>query len=186
MKLSFLKVLALIAAVVLLFAGVISIFNWFGSVTAVAMVLGLSMLIASVCSILLMLLVKGDIFGAPWLLRDGVLSLITALLMFSAAAITSERMTVILAMWSVCCGVGRLFGAFNQKKRKSKYWWVFALGALLSILLGVVYFYIPAPIDFVSNLFAGLFLIVQGLAIGFLWFEDQTGAAAAAQEPAEQ
>lgn len=183
MKLSFLKILALVSAVVLLFAGVVSIFNWFGSVTAVAMILGLSMLIASACSILLALLVRGDIFGAPWLMRDGVLGVITALLMFSAAAITSERMTVILAMWSVCCGVGRLFGSFSQKKRKEKYWWIFLLGGLLSIALGVAYFYIPAPIDFVSNLFAGLFLIVQGLAMGLLWVEDQTGNATA---PAEE
>ena len=184
MKLHFLKVLALISATLLIFAGVVSIFNWFGSVTAVAAILGLSMLIASIFSILLALLVRGDIFGAPWLMRDGVLGVITSLLLFSAAAITSERMTVILAMWAVCCGVGRLFGSFSQKKRNGKYWWICALGALLSIALGVLYFYIPTPIDFVSNLFAGLFLIVQGLAMGILWVEDQSMTAQPEEEPA--
>lgn len=43
-----------------------------------------------------------------------------------------------------------------------------------AVILGVVYFYIPAPSDFVGNLFTGLFLAVQGLAFGFLWFEEQS------------
>ena len=166
MKASFLKILSLISGVLLVFSGIVSIFNWFGAITSVSMILGLAMLIAGAFSMLLALAVRGDIFGAPWLMRDGVLSVVTALLLFSAAAITSGRVTVILAMWSVCCGIGRLFGSFEQKKKKVSGWWIF--------LLGVVYFYIPAPSDFVGNLFTGLFLAVQGLAFGFLWFEEQS------------
>lgn len=174
MKASFLKILSLSSGVLLVFSGMVSIFNWFGAITSVSMILGLAMLIAGAFSMLLALAVRGDIFGAPWLMRDGVLSVVTALLLFSAAAITSERVTVILAMWSVCCGIGRLFGSFEQKKKKVSGWWIFLLGSLISVILGVVYFYIPAPSDFVGNLFTGLFLVVQGLAFGFLWFEEQS------------
>lgn len=118
MKASFLKILSLISGVLLVFSGIVSIFNWFGAITSVSMILGLAMLIAGAFSMLLAFAVRGDIFGAPWLMRDGVLSVVTALLLFSAAAITSGRVTVILAMWSVCCGIGRLFGSFEQKKKK--------------------------------------------------------------------
>lgn len=173
MKVSFLKILSLISGVLLIFSGVVSIFNWFGAITSVSMILGLAMLIAGIFSVLLALLVRGEIFGAPWLMRDGVLSIVTSLLLFSAAAITSERVTVILAMWSVCCGIGRLFGSFEQRRKRISGWWIFLLGSLVSVILGVSYFYIPSPIDFLSNLFTGLFLAVQGLAFGFLWFEEQ-------------
>ena len=101
MKASFLKILSLISGVLLVFSGMVSIFNWFGAITSVSMILGLAMLIAGAFSMLLALAVRGDIFGAPWLMRDGVLSVVTALLLFSAAAITSERVTVILAMLSL-------------------------------------------------------------------------------------
>ena len=174
MKAPFLRILSLVSGVVLIFSGIVFIFNWFGSIVTVSMILGLAMLIAGVFGIILSFLVRGDIFGASWLLRDSVLSAITALLLFSASAVTSERVTVILAMWSVCCGIGRLFGSFEQKKKAISGWWIFLLGSLVSIALGMVYFYIPAPIDFVRNLFTGLFLSVQGLALGFLWFEGQS------------
>ena len=91
MKASFLKILSLISGVLLVFSGIVSIFNWFGAITSVSMILGLAMLIAGAFSMLLALAVRGDIFGAPWLMRDGVLSVVTALLLFSAAAITSGR-----------------------------------------------------------------------------------------------
>ena len=77
MKASFLKILSLISGVLLVFSGMVSIFNWFGAITSVSMILGLAMLIAGAFSMLLALAVRGDIFGAPWLMRDGVLSVVT-------------------------------------------------------------------------------------------------------------
>ena len=55
MKASFLKILSLISGVLLVFSGIVSIFNWFGAITSVSMILGLAMLIAGAFSMLLAL-----------------------------------------------------------------------------------------------------------------------------------
>ncbi|KAA3385338.1 DUF308 domain-containing protein, partial [Akkermansia muciniphila] len=82
MKNTFVKAMWLISGILLVFAGIVTMVNPSSSVEAIAFVLGLAMLISGAFNVIIYVTTKHVVFGAGWVLVDGVLECILAIFLF--------------------------------------------------------------------------------------------------------
>jgi uncharacterized membrane protein HdeD (DUF308 family) len=78
-------------------------------------------------------------YGGGWLVLEGVVDILIGLATFAWPGITMLALTYLIAIWAIIKGIFELVGAVRLRKY-IRHEWLYIVGGLLSILLGVAIF----------------------------------------------
>lgn len=164
------KFLWLISGIILIFAGVAAIFNPAATILSIAFILGLAMLISGIFEIVIFAVTHDEIFGAGWVLTDGILTVLLSILLLCNQYVTAIAIPYIFAIWVMFTGTSRTIASFDLKKVHMSGWgWMTLLG-ILGIVLGFASFFFPELASGIIGILVGIFLIVQGAISVATWW----------------
>lgn len=159
----FSRVLWVISGVLLLMAGVLSILNPAVSLSALAVMIGVAMLVSGIIDILVFIKGSDILAGAGWILADGVLTIIMALFVLFNQTVTVLTLPFIFGMWVLFTGLSRTIASVDMQKLGIPGWgWFLALGIVL-MLFGFLSFVKPVAAMFAIGLLMGIVLILEGI-----------------------
>ena len=173
MKNPVVKILWLISGIILIFAGIIIMFNPAGTLETIAFVLSLALLISGVFSIVTFLTSHDKIFGAGWVLADGILDILIAAVLFLNTGVAASVLLCVFAMWALFTGISRIITSFDLKKLGISSWFWMLIAGIAITLLGFLSFIEPLAAAVTISIFIGLFFIVQGIISAVFWFYSQ-------------
>lgn len=173
MKDAFLKMIWLISGILLIFAGIVTIVNPAGALGSIAFVLALVMLISGIFSLISFALSHDSIFGAGWVLTDGIFDILISIFLFSSQYLTASVLPYIFGMWIIFTGITRMVTSLDLKKLGIQGWYWLTLIGLIGVTFGMLSFFRPVVAAIAIGIFVGLFFIIQGVASVFLWIYIQ-------------
>ena len=153
------RTLSILAGVLLIAAGIFCLCNKQAAVVSAGVILGVFMLCAGIVEIVLFSVGGGLVFGAGWLLLDGVLTvLLSMLLLFN-------RWFTMVSLPLLFTGVTRFVSAFDLRVLGVRAWgWVLALGIVL-LALGIIGLLDPVVSTVAFAITLGVAFILEGLSI---------------------
>lgn len=158
------KVLLVIAGLLFIGIGVYMLIHPGLTLIGLAFVLGIAMAVFGVFAIISYAQNKESL-GAGWLLFDGILSIIFALLMFSNQFFTFVTILIpyMFSFWILFKGISGFLFAFDLKKVGSKNWiWMCILG-VLCIIVGIASIFEPLVTAFIFAIVLGSAFIIYGI-----------------------
>lgn len=170
MKLLLHKIPWLISGILLTFAGIITIFNPYGTLDAIAFILGMVMFLTGILGAVIYYTTHDKILGARWVLTEAILNILIAVFLFCNPFITAKVMPYILGMWIIFTGISRLVTSIELRKESFKGWGWLGLLGLASVVLGMIFVFLPNIGAFLIGLFIGIFFFLQGAQCLFLWY----------------
>lgn len=164
------KVLWLISGIILIFAGIAAIFNPAATIASIGFILGLAMLISGVFEIIIFAVTHDEIFGAGWVLTDGILTVLLSIILLCNQYITTVAIPFVFAIWVMFTGTSRTITSFDLKKVNISGWgWMTLLG-ILGIVIGFASFFFPELAEGIISIMVGIFLIIQGAIAIITWW----------------
>ena len=173
MKNPLVKILWLVSGIILIFAGIIIMFNPTGTLETIAFVLSLALLISGVFSIITFIVSHDQVFGAGWVLADGILDILIAAVLFLNTGVATNVLLCIFAMWALFTGISRIITSFDLKKLQIPSWFWMLIAGIAITVLGFLSFIEPLAAAITISIFIGLFFILQGIIAIVFWFYSQ-------------
>ncbi len=174
MKTGVSKTLWLISGILLVFAGVLAIVAPSSVLLSLTIVFGLAMLIAGILSVIIYVFCCRHLYGAGWLLAEGILTALLGLFVLCDQVVTTNVIPYIFGLWTVFSGVTRTVDSLEIKRFGVKGWYWLTLVGVGCILLGFVTFIRPVIAINIIGITMGIVFIVQGAAALFMWwFENR-------------
>ena len=174
MKTSVSKTLWLISGILLIFAGVLAIVAPSSVLLSLTIVFGLAMLIAGAISVVIYVLCCRRLYGAGWLLAEGILTALLGVFVLCDQVATQSVIPYIFGLWTVFSGITRTVDSLELKRFGVKGWHWLTLVGVACILLGFVSFIRPVIAVNIIGVMMGVVFLVQGAAALFMWwFENR-------------
>ena len=164
------SVLWLISGIILIFAGIAAIFNPAATIASIGFILGLAMLISGIFEVIIFAVTHDGIFGAGWVLTDGILTILLSVILLCNQYITAVAIPFVFAIWVMFTGTSRTITSFDLKKANISGWGWMALVGILGIALGFASFFFPALAEGIISIMVGIFLIIQGAIALVTWW----------------
>ena len=101
------KTLWLISGILLIFAGVLAIVAPSSILLSLTIVFGLAMFISGALSIVIYIFCFRNLYGAGWLLAEGILTILLGLFVLCDQVVTINVIPYIFGLWTVFSGVTR-------------------------------------------------------------------------------
>ena len=159
----FLRVLWGIAGVLLIAAGIVWLCNPGITLAALALMLGIILLVAGIIDIVIFAKYNRIMFGAAWFLVDGILTVILSIFLIFNAEFTVLSMPFIFCMWLIFSGVDRFVMSFDLKYMGVRGWgWMMALGIVMTAA-GLFTFLDPIFRALTMTVIAGVLMILRGI-----------------------
>lgn len=159
------RTLSILAGVLLIAAGIFCLCNKQAAVVSAGVVLGVFMLCAGIVEIVLFSVGGGLVFGAGWLLLDGVLTVLLSMLLLFNRWFTMVSLPLLFTLWLLFTGVTRFVSAFDLRVLGVRAWgWVLALGIVL-LALGIIGLLDPVVSTVAFAITLGVAFILEGLSI---------------------
>ena len=156
------RVLWVISGLLLMAAGVLALLNPGFALSYLAIVIGLAMLVSGVVDIVIYARTSRFLLGSGWVLADGILSVILALVLLFIQTVIDVTIPFVFGMWLVFTGVSKAIGSFDLKHLEVTGWgWFLALGILLAVG-GVLCFVKPVVGVVAVGVLVGISLLLQG------------------------
>ena len=167
MKNGLVKILWLISGILLIFSGIVCMFNPSVTLVSLAFLMGVALLFSGLIDILIFVRIKDILPGAGWTLADGIITIVISVLLFCNQVLAASAIPFIFGMWVIFSGIAKTINSFDLKRFGMDGWgWVMILG-VLEVVLGFISFFRPVIAAIAIGLIVGLALVVQG-AIGIL------------------
>lgn len=123
------------------------------------------MLAAGIAEIVVFAGTSKTLLGSGWLLLNGVLTVIMALLLLFNQWFTLLSLPLLFTLWLLFSGIGRFVSAFDLRALGVRAWgWVLAIGILLTAA-GIICMMNPWISVAAVGLTVGLVLILQGISL---------------------
>ena len=155
----------LVAAVLLIFGGILSLVAPGSIRPNIAFVFGMIMALAGVIFLLIYALMRSLPVGAEWILADGIVALALC-----GQVGREELIPFSMGAWLLFSGVTRLVMAAVLLRGKIKCWRITGLAGLALLLLGLISQYGFAAAEGYAGLFEGLAFLLEGANALFLWW----------------
>lgn len=158
------RVLWTISGVLLLGMGVYCLFHGEVAMRSLSLLLGLFMLISGIVDLCVYFAGRRALYGAAWLLLDGLFTLLFALLLLFNQRFSMLTLPLLFGMWLLSSGASRLVNALELRALGMPGWgWFAALGALL-LLAGLASLMDPWVSYATAGVTVGLALILEGIS----------------------
>ena len=163
MKAGVSKTLWLISGVLLVFAGVLAI-------VAPSSILLSLMFISGIISIAVYIFCSKHLYGAGWLLAEGILTALLGLFVLCDQVTMMSVIPYIFGLWIVFSGVIRTVHSLEIRRFGVNGWyWLMLVGAA-EIVLGFATFIRPVIAIQIIGVTMGLVFLLQGAASLFMWW----------------
>ena len=163
MKRLWLRILWEIVGVLQIVAGIVCICNPEFTMTVLAWVFGLSMLISGIVDIVIFIRWNHYIIGVGWFLFDGILTIIFSFFLMFRMGFTTLSLPIIFGMWILFTGINRFVLSYELQRFGVRGWgWMTAVGIIMTIV-GFFAFFDPIIGALTMTTFTGILLIVRGI-----------------------
>ena len=120
------------------------VFGFFALLRPGSVLLGLVLLFGAYCLVdgiltLVSAAKERAEYGRGWLVLEGVVDIVIGLVTFALPGITMLALTWLIAAWAIIRGIAELVGA-GRLRKYIRHEWLYIVGGVLSILLGVAIF----------------------------------------------
>jgi len=158
----------LLRGIIAILFGLAALFLTFHTIAALVLVFGIYMLADGIFAIVSA--VRAATHHGRWgsLILEGIVDLIAAAIAFAAPLATIWALVLLCAAWAVVSGVMLLIAAFRLHAAHGR-WWM-GIGAVFSILWGVLLFLDPAAGAVVMTWWLGAYALVFGISLIALSF----------------
>ena len=158
------RTLSILAGVLLIAAGIFCLCNKQAAVVSAGVILGVFMLCAGIVEIVLFSVGGGLVFGAGWLLLDGVLTVLLSMLLLFNRWFTMVSLPLLFTLWLLFTGVTRFVSAFDLKALGMRGWgWILALGIVL-LVFGIVCMMDPWVSVTAMGMTVGIVFVLEGVS----------------------
>lgn len=158
----------LLRGIIAILFGLAALFLTFHTLAALVLVFGIYMLADGIFAIVsgVRAAARRERWGA--LILEGVVDLVAAAIAFIAPLVTIWALVLLCAAWAVVSGVMLLVATFRLHAAHGR-WWM-GIGAVFSILWGVLLFFDPAAGAVVMTWWLGAYALVFGISLIALSF----------------
>ena len=157
------RIIDIAAGILLTAGGVFCLCNQDAAVVSAGILFGLFMLAAGIAEIVVFAGTSKTLLGSGWLLLNGVLTVIMALLLLFNQWFTLLSLPLLFTLWLLFSGIGRFVSAFDLRALGVRAWgWVLAIGILLTAA-GIICMMNPWISVAAVGVTVGLVLILQTL-----------------------
>jgi uncharacterized membrane protein HdeD (DUF308 family) len=149
--------------VLLIIAGVLTLFVPFAAGISVAMLIGLLLVFGGISQVFLAF--RAGAFGPGLLLfLLGALSAITGVYMLARPGVALASLTLFLAGYFIVAGIAEVIGAFGARPRAGWGWLLFS--GIVSVLLGImIWRQFPLSGAWAVGVLTGIRLLMSGMAL---------------------
>ena len=155
------RIIDIAAGILLTAGGVFCLCNQDAAVVSAGILFGLFTL----AEIVVFAGTSKTLLGSGWLLLNGVLTVIMALLLLFNQWFTLLSLPLLFTLWLLFSGIGRFVSAFDLRALGVRAWgWVLAIGILLTAA-GIICMMNPWISVAAVGLTVGLVLILQGISL---------------------
>lgn len=95
----------------------------------------------------------------------GILEIFIGIFVFIWPQATLEAFTLLVALWAFVLGLGELFTAFSDHAMKNDIKWLYGIGGILTVILGVFVIIYPIITSVALMWLFGLFFLIYGFTI---------------------
>ncbi|MFA6492532.1 MAG: DUF308 domain-containing protein [Patescibacteria group bacterium] len=95
----------------------------------------------------------------------GIFEIIIGILVFVWPGITITAFVCLMALWALVLGLNELFVVFTDKKLHSGARWLYVLGSILTIVLGVLVIIYPLLTSLIVLWLLGIYFLVYGILL---------------------
>ena len=160
---TFSSALWILAGVLQIAAGVVCIGSPSIAMGLLSVVIGLLMLASGIVDIVAFIWTKDEMYGAGWILLEGILTVILALLILFHDAFLQVAIVLIFAFWLLFSGISRVIASFELRKFGVIGWgWDTVIGILLAAG-GILSLSRPVITTVGVGVLVGIALILLGL-----------------------
>jgi len=160
---TFARVLWVISGVLLIAAGVYCLCRPDIGYGTVPVLLAVFMLVAGAVDLVIFGRTHNLLFGSGWLLMDGLLTILFALLLLTSPAVSSTVLPFMFGVWLLSTGVSCLVSSFDLRLFGVLGWgWFTGLGAVMTVL-GMLCFFEPVVGAMTMGVLVGLAFIAEGV-----------------------
>ena len=150
------RIIDIAAGILLTAGGVFCLCNQDAAVVSAGILFGLFMLAAGIAEIVVFAGTSKTLLGSGWLLLNGVLTVIMALLLLFNQWFTLLSLPLLFTLWLLFSGIGRFVSAFDLR--------ALAIGILFTAA-GIICMMEPWISVAAVGLTVGLVLILQGISL---------------------
>lgn len=155
----------ILIGVLLILFGFICALNPGVTLTSIALLLGIVLLISGLDDIFVYFKIHQDFSQAGWILAEGILTTILALLCLFNQMITTFTIPMIFSIWILFVGVTRIVSSFTLKDYGVEDWYLMLFTGILLSILGIASVFKPILASFTISMIVGFILIMQGVAV---------------------
>ena len=164
------RILWLLAGALLIAAGIVALASPQETLAALAVFMGIAMLVSGMFNIVFFCTTHDYTFGAGWLLADGILTTLVAVLVLGNRWLAVSALPFVLGMWFLCAGIVRFLNALDIKKLGIRGWpWLMLIGVLETVG-GFLSFLNPIATGKIMGILIGVLLILRGLGAVLMCF----------------
>ena len=160
----FQRVLGFLSGVLLIIAGVLSIWNPQAMARFLTALFGVVLLFSGLLDVVVFLKCRRAVIGAGWILVDGILTMLMALFLLCNQWLAGLAVPVIFSMWILFSGISSVVRSLDLKSFRVRGWGWFLFLGLLQTGIGILLFIQPVVASLAVGVLIGTVLIVQGLA----------------------
>ena len=158
----YLRVLGIGSGVCLTAAGIFSIWNPQFAAKFLTVVFGAALLASGLLDIAAYIACRRAALGAGWILLDGILTTLMAVLLLCNSWLVGLAVPVIFSMWILFSGISSVVRSLDLKAFRVRGWGWFLTIGILQMVAGVLLFIQPVATAMAVSLLVGLVLILQG------------------------
>lgn len=164
MKNVVLRILWVILGALMIIAGIICLCVPGITEATLALAYGIILLVSGIADIAIFAVWGSGMFGAGWLLLDGILTVLLSMFLLFNMGFTALALPYIFGMWLMFSGISRFVSSFDLRAFGVRGWgWMMALGIVMAAV-GFVAFLDPVLSTLAMTVITGIMLIVYGIS----------------------
>lgn len=166
---TFTKWMLVIAGLLMLLTGVYAICNPASTLLSLAWIIGFLMLAVGIIETLTYF-AWSDMLGSGWMLFDGIVSILVALIFLNHGIIVAGALPYVFGMWILFSGIHKLIFSFDCKKLGLERWWGLTIFGVLCLAVGILTMLRPTVGMFAISVFIGVAFILYGVSLLYIWW----------------
>lgn len=148
-------------AILLLCGGILAFATSGDRLLTIATPLGVIMLFAGLCNVLVYRKKRAQLHGAPWILADGMSTAMLSLFLLFNQMIIPTMIPFFFGVWELFSGILKFIDSRELKREGVHGWVIFFVISIIELVSGVASLLRPIEEFFGMNYIIGIILLVQ-------------------------
>lgn len=164
MKNVILRILWAVLGVLMIVAGIVCLCVPGMTEATLALAYGIILLISGIADIVIFAVWGPAMFGAGWLLLDGILTVLLSMFLLFNMGFTALALPYIFGMWLMFSGISKFVSSFDLRAFGVRGWgWMMALGIVMTAV-GFVAFLDPVLSTLAMTVITGIMFMIYGIS----------------------